>query len=57
MNAGELICELALAIEMDANADDIGLTIHTHTTLNVTVMLAAEVFEGTITDLYAPEKN
>lgn len=57
MNAGELIGELALVIEMGANADDIGLTIHAHMTLNVTVMPAAEVFEGTITDLYAPKKK
>ena len=57
VNAGELIGELALAIEMGANAEDIGLTIHPHPTLNETVMLAAEVFEGTITDLYLPKKK
>jgi dihydrolipoamide dehydrogenase len=56
-NAGELIGELALAIEMGANAEDISLTVHPHPTLNETVMLAAEVFEGIITDLYAPRKN
>jgi dihydrolipoamide dehydrogenase len=56
-NAGELIGELALAIEMGANAEDIALTIHPHPTLNESVMLAAEVFEGTITDLYAPKKR
>jgi dihydrolipoamide dehydrogenase len=56
VNAGELIGELSLAIEMGANAEDIGLTIHPHPTLNESVMLAAEVFEGTITDLYAPKK-
>jgi len=49
--------ELSLAIEMGANAEDIGLTIHPHPTLNESVMLAAEVFEGTITDLYAPKKH
>ncbi|HEU5398341.1 MAG TPA: dihydrolipoyl dehydrogenase [Gammaproteobacteria bacterium] len=56
VNAGELTGEFALAIEMGANAEDIGLTIHPHPTLNESVMLAAEVFEGTITDLYAPKK-
>ena len=57
VNAGELTGEFALAIEMGANAEDIGLTIHPHPTLNESVMLAAEVFEGTITDLYAPKKT
>ncbi|HEY1992612.1 MAG TPA: dihydrolipoyl dehydrogenase [Gammaproteobacteria bacterium] len=57
VNAGELTGELALAIEMGANAEDIGLTIHAHPTLNESVMMAAEVFEGTITDLYAPRKH
>lgn len=57
VNAGELIGELALAIEMGCNAEDIGLTIHAHPTLHESVMLAAEVFEGTITDLYAPKKK
>ncbi len=57
VNAGELTGEFALAIEMGANAEDIGLTIHPHPTLNESVMLAAEVFEGTITDLYAPKKR
>jgi dihydrolipoamide dehydrogenase len=57
VNAGELIGELALAIEMGANAEDIALTIHPHPTLNESVMLAAEVFEGTVTDLYAPKKH
>ncbi|HET7395265.1 MAG TPA: dihydrolipoyl dehydrogenase [Gammaproteobacteria bacterium] len=56
VNAGELIGELALAIEMGCNAEDIGLTIHAHPTLHESVMLAAEVFEGTVTDLYAPKK-
>jgi len=56
VNAGELTGEFALAIEMGANAEDIGLTIHPHPTLNESVMLAAEVFEGTVTDLYAPKK-
>ncbi len=57
VNAGELTGEFALAIEMGANAEDIGLTIHAHPTLNESVMLAAEVFEGTITDLYSPKKR
>jgi dihydrolipoamide dehydrogenase len=57
VNAGEIIGELALAIEMGCNAEDIGLTIHAHPTLHETVMLAAEVFEGTVTDLYAPKKK
>ena len=51
-NAGDLIAELALAIEMDCTAEDIGLTIHPHPTLSETVAFAADVFEGTITDLY-----
>ena len=56
VNAGELIGELALAIEMGANAEDIALTIHPHPTLNESVMLAAEVFDGTVTDMYAPRR-
>jgi dihydrolipoamide dehydrogenase len=55
-NAGELVAEVALAIEMGADAADIGLTIHPHPTLSETVALSAEVFEGTITDLYMPKK-
>ena len=54
--AGDLIAECALAIEMGAEAGDIGLTIHPHPTLSETVAMAAEVFEGTITDLYIPKK-
>jgi dihydrolipoamide dehydrogenase len=53
--AGELIAEVALAIEMGADAEDIGLTIHPHPTLSETIGMAAEVFEGTITDLYMPK--
>lgn len=56
-NAGELIAELALAIEMDCEAADIALTIHPHPTLSETVGLAAEAFEGTITDLYIPRRR
>ena len=55
-NAGELVAEVALAIEMGADATDIGLTIHPHPTLSETVGLSAEAFEGTITDLYMPKK-
>ena len=53
-NAGDLIAEVALAIEMDCTAEDIGLTVHPHPTLSETIAGAAEMFEGTITDLYAP---
>jgi dihydrolipoamide dehydrogenase len=56
-NAGDLIGEVALAIEMGADAADIGLTVHPHPTLCESVGMAAEVFEGTITDLYAPKKK
>ncbi|HET9865317.1 MAG TPA: dihydrolipoyl dehydrogenase [Steroidobacteraceae bacterium] len=55
-NAGELVAEVALAIEMGADAADVGLTIHPHPTLSETVGLSAEAFEGTITDLYLPKK-
>jgi dihydrolipoamide dehydrogenase len=55
-NAGDLISEATLAIEMGADATDIGLTIHPHPTLSETVAFAAEVFDGTVTDLYAPRK-
>jgi dihydrolipoamide dehydrogenase len=56
-NAGDLISEAALAIEMGCEATDIGLTIHPHPTLSESVGMAAEVFEGTITDLYVPKKR
>ena len=55
-NAGDLISECALAIEMGAEAGDIGLTIHPHPTLSESVAMAAEVYEGTVTDLYIPKK-
>lgn len=57
VNAGELIAELALAIEMGCDAEDIALTIHPHPTLSESVMMAAEIYEGTITDLYMPKKE
>ncbi len=56
-NAGDLISEVALAIEMGAEAADIGLTIHPHPTLSESVGMAAEVYEGTITDLYVPKRK
>ncbi len=56
-NAGELIAEATLAIEMGADAADIGLTIHPHPTLSETFGLAAEMFEGTITDLMPPRRK
>jgi dihydrolipoamide dehydrogenase len=57
VNAGDLISELALAIEMGSEAADIALTIHPHPTLGESVGMAAEVYEGTITDLYIPKKK
>ncbi|MEX0732508.1 MAG: dihydrolipoyl dehydrogenase [Aquisalimonadaceae bacterium] len=57
LNAGDLIGEIGLAIEMGAEAADIGLTVHPHPTLSETVAMAAEVAEGTITDLYIPKKK
>lgn len=54
--AGELISEGVLAIEMGADAADIGLSIHPHPTLSETVAMAAEAYEGTITDLYLPKR-
>jgi len=56
-NAGDLISEVALAIEMGSDAADLGLTIHPHPTLSETVMFAAEAFDGTLTDLYVPKKK
>jgi dihydrolipoamide dehydrogenase len=57
INAGDLIAETALAIEMECDVEDIALTIHPHPTLSETVAQAAEIFEGTITDLYLPKKK
>jgi len=56
-NAGDLISEVALAIEMGCDAEDLALTIHPHPTLSETICLATEAFEGTITDLYMPKKE
>ncbi|MGP1717726.1 MAG: dihydrolipoyl dehydrogenase [Methylophilus sp.] len=57
INAGELLAEAVLAIEMGADAHDLGLTIHAHPTLSETVCFAAEVKEGTITDMLPPKKR
>lgn len=57
VNAGELLAEAVLAIEMGADAHDLGLTIHAHPTLSETVCFAAEVKEGTITDMLPPKKR
>jgi dihydrolipoamide dehydrogenase len=56
-NAGDLISEAALAIEMGCDADDIGLTIHPHPTLSETFAMSAEAFAGTLIDLYMPKKK
>jgi dihydrolipoamide dehydrogenase len=56
-NAGDLISEIALAIEMGCEAADIALTVHPHPTLSESIGMAAEVYEGTITDLYIPKKK
>jgi len=57
VNAGDLIAEAALAIEMGCDVEDIALTIHPHPTLSETIAQAAEMFEGTITDLYLPKRK
>jgi dihydrolipoamide dehydrogenase len=56
-NAGDLIAEVALAIEMGCEAADIGLTVHPHPTLSETIAFAAEAYDGTLTDLYVPKKG
>ena len=56
VNAGELLAEAVLAIEMGADAHDLGLTIHAHPTLSETICFAAEMKEGTITDLYIKKR-
>jgi dihydrolipoamide dehydrogenase len=55
-NAGELIAETVLALEMGAEAGDLALTIHPHPTLSETTYFAAEIAEGSITDLYLPKR-
>ena len=57
VGAGDLISETALAIEMGCDAEDIALTIHPHPTLSESIMMASEIYEGTITDLYIPKKK
>ncbi|MGH2885654.1 MAG: dihydrolipoyl dehydrogenase [Solirubrobacteraceae bacterium] len=57
VNAGELIAETVHALEMGSDAEDIGLTIHPHPTLTETVGFAAEMAEGTITDMMPPRKK
>jgi dihydrolipoamide dehydrogenase len=54
VNAGDLISEIALAIEMQCEAGDIGLTIHPHPTLAESIAFAAEDYVGTLTELYRP---
>jgi dihydrolipoamide dehydrogenase len=56
-NAGDLISEAGLAIEMGAEAADLGLTIHPHPTLSESLAMAAEAFEGTLTELYIPKRR
>jgi len=56
VNAGELISETVLAYELRADATDIGLTVHPHPTLSETIFFAAEIAEGSITDLFLPRK-
>jgi dihydrolipoamide dehydrogenase len=56
-NAGDLIAEIGLAVEMGSDATDIGLTVHPHPTLSETIAFAAEAFDGTLTDLYMPRKK
>jgi dihydrolipoyl dehydrogenase len=56
VNAGELIAETVLALEMGADAEDIGLTIHPHPTLSETVFFTAEMAEGSITDMMPPKR-
>jgi dihydrolipoamide dehydrogenase len=56
-NCGELIAEAVLAMEMGADTEDLGLTVHPHPTLSETLAFAAEMAEGTITDLYPPKKR
>ena len=56
-SAGDLISEIALAIEMDCEVKDLALTIHPHPTLSETVGFAAEIYDGTITDLYLGKRK
>ena len=55
--AGDLISEVALALEMGSDVEDLALTVHPHPTLGETVGAAAEMLEGTMTDLFIPQKR
>ena len=57
VHAGDLLAEIGLAIEMGAEAEDIGHTIHAHPTLSESVAMASEIYDGTITDLYMPKRK
>lgn len=57
VHAGDLLAEIGLAIELGAEAEDIGHTIHAHPTLSESVAMSAEIYDGTITDLYIPKKK
>jgi dihydrolipoamide dehydrogenase len=57
VNAGDLITEVSLAIEMGCDVEDLALTIHPHPTLSESIAIASEIFEGTVTDLYMPKKK
>ncbi len=57
VNAGDLIAEIALAIEMGSTAGDVSLTIHPHPTLSETIAFAAEAYDGSVTDLYLPKRG
>ena len=57
VGAGDLIAEIVLAIEMECDVEDIALSIHPHPTVSETIALSAEIFAGTITDLYMPKKK
>jgi dihydrolipoamide dehydrogenase len=57
VNAGELIAEAVLALEMGADIEDLALTVHPHPTLSETLFFAAEIAEGSITDLYMPKRD
>ena len=57
LHAGELIAEAVLALELGADTEDLGLTIHPHPTLSETLCFAAEMVEGSITDLVPPKKR
>ncbi len=57
VHAGDLLAEIGLAIEMGAEAEDISHTIHAHPTLSESIAMSAEVYDGTITDLYLPKKS